>query len=74
MTGKRGLDKIRRANPSLWAKYVTAYLVLKVDESRTPSTLHSAFVKAFYATRRAQITYFSMVNLELNLATRLFRE
>jgi len=46
------LDKIGRSKPSLWAKYATANLVLKVMENRTPSTRHSPFVKTFYATRR----------------------
>jgi len=46
------LDKIGRAKPSLWAKYATSNLVLKVMKNRTPSTLHSALVKTSYATRR----------------------
>jgi len=49
---REDLDKIGRAKPSLWAKYSTANLVLKVMKSRQPQTLHGSLVETAYATRR----------------------
>jgi len=59
------LDKIGRAKPSLWAKYSTANLVLKVMKTRLPQTLHASLVNNSYATRRNP-SYFSMMHLGLN--------
>jgi len=49
---REDLDKIGRAKPSLWAKYSTANLVLKVMKTQLPQTLHASLVNNSYATRR----------------------
>ncbi len=59
MTGNvESLDKLGRANPSIWSKYATANLTIKVLRDRAPSRLFHHLLETFTEKRAPEVIKF----------------